>query len=176
MGTVEAGVLVGFERVNSVPENCYYCDQLTQRRENLAIGLRTVHGYRFFPYLFIGAGVGLDRYTGLFQTYLPLFTRFQSEFLKRKVTPFIAADIGYSFLLQEDIPQGYRKIDQKGGVYFSGSLGVRIYTKGRASVSFGAAYTIHQSHSSFAPEQIQDFFYSIQRTYQRLHLFAGVMF
>jgi len=178
MGSVEAGVLIGFEKVYSIPENCYYCEQLAQRRENIAISLRTVHGYRFFPYLFIGGGVGFDRYTGHFQSYVPLFARLQSEFLKGKITPFVSVDAGYGFLVQENESEGlvYTRKPNLGGVYVATAAGVRFYTQSRVSVALTLGYSLQKSRSTFRYEYEGSPVYDIYRTYQRMTAGVGVVF
>ncbi len=176
MGSVEAGLLVGFEKVYAIPENCYYCEHLGQRKENLAVSLRTVHGYRFFPYLFVGGGVGFDRYTAIFQSYVPLFVRLQSEFLKKKITPFVAVDAGYSFLVQFSKQENIVYTKNEGGVYVAAMGGVKVYTRSRAAVSFQLGYTMHRSATVFHYQNIQDFYYTINRTLQRMSVGVGVSF
>ncbi len=176
MGSVETGVLIGFEKVYSIPDNCYYCEQLAQRRENIAISLRTVHGYRFFPYLFVGGGAGFDRYTGHFQSYVPLFARLQSEFLKRKITPFVSVDAGYGFLVQENKQEGLKFTRSQGGVYVATAAGVRFYTQSRISVTLNVGYALQKSRSTFRYEYEGSPVYDIYRTYQRMTAGVGVVF
>ena len=178
MGSVEAGVLIGFEKVYSIPDNCYYCESVAQRRENIAISLRTVHGYRFFPYLFVGGGVGFDRYTGHFQSYVPLFVRLQSEFLKGKITPFVSVDAGYGFLVQENKQEGlvFTKKPNLGGVYVATAAGVRLYTRSRASIALSMGYALQKSRSTFEYEYEGSPIYDIYRTYQRMTVGVGVVF
>jgi hypothetical protein len=178
MGSVETGVLVGFEKVYSIPKNCYYCDDLAQRRENIAISLRTIHGYRFFPYLFIGGGVGFDRYTGHFQSFVPLFCRVQSEFLKRKITPFASVDAGYGFLVQENESESlvFTRKPNYGGVYVATSAGVRFYTQSRVSVALNIGYAVQKSRSTFRYDFEGSPVFDIYRTYQRMTAGVGIMF
>ena len=178
MGSVAAGVLIGFEKVYSIPDNCYYCESIAQRRENIAISLRTVHGYRFFPYLFVGGGVGFDRYTGHFQSYVPLFVRLQSEFLKGKITPFVSVDAGYGFLVQENKQEGlvFTKKPNLGGVYVATAAGVHLYTRSRASIALSMGYALQKSRSTFEYEYEGSPIYDIYRTYQRMTVGVGVVF
>lgn len=56
----------------------------------------TTHGVQFNPYLYVGAGAGVrlgDDYTSI-----PLYGSVRYTILKKKVTPFIDAKIGYSIL------------------------------------------------------------------------------
>ena len=54
----------------------------------------TTHGFQFNPYLYVGAGAGIrlgDSYTAI-----PIYADVNYTMLKKKVSPFIDAKIGYS--------------------------------------------------------------------------------
>ena len=56
----------------------------------------TTHGVQFNPYLYVGAGAGVrlgDDYTAI-----PIYADVKYTILKKKVSPFIDAKIGYSVL------------------------------------------------------------------------------
>lgn len=56
----------------------------------------TTHGVQFNPYLYVGAGAGVrlgDSYTAI-----PIYADVRYTILKKKVSPFIDAKIGYSVL------------------------------------------------------------------------------
>ncbi|MDN0050556.1 hypothetical protein QVO10_14430 [Bacteroides gallinaceum] len=56
----------------------------------------TTHGFQFNPYLYVGAGAGIrlgDSYTAI-----PIYADVNYTMLKKKVSPFIDAKIGYSLL------------------------------------------------------------------------------
>ena len=55
----------------------------------------TTHGFQFNPYLYVGAGAGIrlgDSYTAI-----PIYADVNYTMLKKKVSPFIDAKIGYSY-------------------------------------------------------------------------------
>lgn len=78
-----------------------------------AFSLSTSHGYQFNPYLFIGAGIGIDYYRELETTMLPIFADLKVNFIKNDITPFFRARLGYSLI-------------DGTGVYFNPTIGVDI--------------------------------------------------
>lgn len=178
MGNVGLRSQFGFEKTFARPDDCYYCEEEveTSGDNNFSVGVKTVHGWRFSNYLFTGAGGGVERNFAYKQTFVPVFLQLQSELLKRKITPFISAEVGYSFLIQEKKEQYLSYSKSKGGVYFSAAFGARIYTQSLASFFFSAGYLFHQSKSEWRFQYSPDYLYRIERVYERLQLSLGVMF
>jgi hypothetical protein len=85
-------------------------DRITMQSRNLTYGFDMAAGYRFCPQLVVAAGFGGHAYTSLtatvsggplrtaYTTSVPVFLRFRSDFLDRKVSPYIQMDLGYSFV------------------------------------------------------------------------------
>jgi len=101
--------------------------------------LSTTHGYQFSPYLFLGAGVGMqikdltqnNFNLGLdFDALIPVFVDFRANFNKKKISPFGLFRLGYLANTNKDL---------NGGVYLNPSLGYRfgIYKKLAINVSLG---------------------------------------
>ena len=84
-------------------------DRISMQSRNLTYGIDMAAGYRFCPQLVVAAGFGGHAYTSLtatvsggplrtaYTTSVPVFLRFRSDFLDRKVSPYVQMDIGYSF-------------------------------------------------------------------------------
>ena len=85
-------------------------DRITMQSRNLTYGFDMAAGYRFCPQLVVAAGFGGHAYTSLtatvsggplrtaYTTSVPVFLRFRSDFLDRKVSPYAQLDLGYSFV------------------------------------------------------------------------------
>lgn len=76
-------------------------------RGNWFSGMQTTFGYKFNPHLGVGGGAGIERFTNLPTydyytanfTFLPVYAELRYTFLKSKVSPVIALDAGYKFLI-----------------------------------------------------------------------------
>ena len=144
--------------------------------DDFGISLHTVNGYQVWPYLFAGAGVGIDRMVSYKQTFSPFYLRVASEFLKKKVTPYVFCDVGYSVMWKQKNTD-YISYQNKGGLYVSCGGGVRIYTRSRASVILSVAYKRNNSETKWWYTQYDvGTTYDIKRTYQRLSMNVGVTF
>ena len=101
-------------------------DRIGTSSRNLTYGLDMAAGYRFCPQLVVAAGFGGHAYTSLtttvsggplrtaYTTSVPVFLRFRSDFLDRKVSPYVQMDLGYSFafLYSRDAGQKIRCNDK----------------------------------------------------------------
>lgn len=97
----------------------------------MGYGLMSSHGYQINPYVYVGAGLGVNIYTmDNFETgvALPIFANFRVNFTKTKVSPFLDAKIGYSV------------VDLK-GLYLSPSFGVRIGLKDNLGLNIMVGYS-----------------------------------
>jgi hypothetical protein len=177
MGLVEFRSLIGFEKTHTRPDYCPYCDEVVSSGENnFSLGIKTVHGWRFSRWLFTGVGAGVERYLFHRQTFAPVFLQLQSEFLKRKITPFVTSEIGYSFLAQEWKDSNIKYLKSMGGIYFGATAGVRIYMLSKGSFFFHAGYVLHRSSSEWQYQYSDRLTYKIDRFYQRLNVGLGTIF
>lgn len=82
----------------------------------LYTSLLTSFGYRFNPYFYLGAGVGI-MYSKEYDDdpLIPLYVNFRFNLNKKKISPFIDYKLGYSFFTTDDY-------DIRGGVYDDGGL------------------------------------------------------
>jgi len=155
---------------NNDPYNGY-----TENGDDIGLSLQTINGYQFWPYLFVGGGIGIDRFITYQQTFTPLFLRVSSEFIKRKVTPYVYLDAGYSFMWKQPTSDGGNYTTNTGGTYVAAGGGLRVYTRSRASVILSAGYKMNKSSSTYNDGYAADYS-SISRVYQRFVMNIGVSF
>ena len=130
-------------------------------------GMQTICGYRLNPYISIGGGVGIERYVGMDMydtltanlTLLPVFGEIRYTILKKKVSPVIALQGGYKFMInesstevttwKEDIFPGwaYRIYDEynyyhEGGFTFTIEAGVKAKVWQRFGIYLSANYSV----------------------------------
>jgi len=80
---------------------------------NLFSGMQTTFGYKFNPHLGIGGGLGIERFSDLPTysgysanfTFMPVFAEFRYTVLKGRVSPVIALQGGYKFLVNRPSSQ-----------------------------------------------------------------------
>ena len=169
----ELGILYNPNFKNS--SNSYYDYQYT---DDFGFSLHSVNGYQIWPYLYVGAGLGIERYVAKRETFIPIYLRVVSEFLKKRVTPYIFIDAGYAFMPQDEVTdlQYYRYYNRLGGLYLCVGGGLRIYTNSRASILLSAGYKRTNSGTQFQYNYDQAIDYEIKRMYQRLAVSVGVSF
>lgn len=168
----QMGFIYGVNLKNEEPT--YYYSNNNQ--DDFGLSIQTVNGYQFWPYLYVGGGIGIDRFSSYKQTFSPFFVRVASEFLKRKVTPYVFIDGGYAVMWKQK-NNDYQTFENKGGAYTSIGGGIRVYTRGRASVILSAAYRMNRSESKWwYTGDASGTYYQTKRTYQRMVVSAGVTF
>ena len=117
----------------------------------LSIGVQDIHGYRFNRQFSTGIGFGLHLYPGL--VFMPLFADFRFHFNKHGISPFVNAEIGYTFTQMEVLGFESSK-DYFGGLLVNPAIGVRFPVKNKFSfiMSFGYRYQevrIYAYHTYF---------------------------
>lgn len=167
----QLGLIYGVNLKSDDPYNYYNND-----KDDLGLSIHTINGYQLWPYLYVGAGVGIDRFISYKQTFSPFYVRVSSEFLKRKVTPYVFIDGGYSVMWKQR-SNDYQSFENKGGAYASAGGGIRVYTRSRASVLLSAAYRMNRSETKWWYTMWSDgSYYTIKRTYHRMVVGVGVTF
>lgn len=109
-------------------------------------GFSTSHGYQFFPYLYVGAGVGMQfitnvlnpenayiRYTRKTIIPIPVFADVRLDLYKYKFCPFIDMRIGKTF--------GNKAF----GLMFNPSVGCRIELKNNFAMNIGVGYSLQST-------------------------------
>jgi len=143
----------------------------------VAFSFRNTTGYRFFDFLNVGAGVGIERYETL-ALNLPFFGEVSGNILNRRFTPVYFVQAGYGLGIKT-APKGdeyYRVTGTKGGLMLAGGIGFagRIDRNTILRLNFGyrlqqAAYTAEvQPYNS--PMQVQ----TRSMSYHRLEM--GISF
>lgn len=143
----------------------------------VAFSFRNTTGYRFFDFLNVGAGVGIERYESL-ALNLPFFGEVSGNILNKRFTPVYFVQAGYGLGIKT-APKGdeyYRVTHAKGGLMLAGGIGFagRIDRNTILRLNFGyrlqqAAYTAEvQPYNS--PMQVQ----TRSMSYHRLEM--GISF
>jgi hypothetical protein len=146
--------------------------------DNVGVSVHTINGYQICPNLFIGAGVGMDRMLTFRRTFIPLYMRIQTELLKKRITPYLFGDIGYAFLVADQVQGhgGYSYYHRIGGVYTTLGGGIHIYTKGPLSYMIGVGYRRNYSEQKFGEAGYYNYSYDIKNMYQSLVTSVGLTF
>ena len=92
----------------------------------------TTHGYQFNPYLFVGGGVGVNRFLSEKAWGVPVFAKVRVDMFNKSISPFIDAKVGYS-------------ITNVNGFYFSPSLGCRFDNSNDFSITISFGYELQMS-------------------------------
>lgn len=120
-GYFSRGIYVGLDLSTGLAVN----GRVDTRRRNSCYGIDLAVGYRFMPQLAVAAGFGSMAYSNstntcndtvyreIENTCIPVFLRFRSDFLDRRVSPYVQMDLGYSFMLK------YAR-DDRGAVRYAG--------------------------------------------------------
>lgn len=96
----------------------------------------TSHGYQFNPYLFVGAGLGVDYHFDWETMFLPVFADIRGYFIDSRISPFLGVKIGYS------------PIDGS-GVYFNPSVGASFGMSGNFALNVSLGYNLQRSGMYF---------------------------
>jgi hypothetical protein len=158
---IDAGLLFGTKNSDVV--------SLTQ--------LHITQGYRFWPYLCIGVGVGIDHFDNYGNlNFVPLYAHIESNLVKSRITPFVFADLGYAFTwITTAESVGLALYRKQGGLYGSAGIGMRIHTQSRLAVKLALAYTHHEMRTQFNYSRSSDLFEQ-KLVLHRLGLLLGFSF
>ena len=130
-------------------------------------GMQTICGYKFNPYLGLGGGIGIERFPSL-PTYsiysanftlMPVFADLRYTVTKTKVSPVIAVDAGYKFLINIPSSQMVTWTDSiyppyawndyylydtylRGGFFFTIEVGVKARVYKRLGLFCSADYSL----------------------------------
>jgi len=104
-----------------------------------SVGIQTINGIQFSPYISAGLGLGINIYSNL--VTMPLFLGIRANMLDKRCTPFAAFDIGFSYSRKE-ITGGSFASDNKGGLMVSPGIGVKFFVipKMALNLSLGFRY------------------------------------
>lgn len=100
----------------------------------LGITMTIINGYQFNPHLSLGLGTGLNFYIEEERISMPLFADLRVSFLDKRVSPYIAMNLGYSFDLTNDF--------EPSGLLFLPMGGVRFKFSEKMSMNIGLGFGI----------------------------------
>lgn len=128
-------------------------------------GMQTSAGFRFNPYIALGGGIGLERYVNL-NTYetlsanfsmMPVFTELRYTMLDRTISPVVALQVGYKYMINEASSQvaywreagfassytDYHVYDyyHEGGMAFTVEGGVKMKVYNRLGLYLAVSYS-----------------------------------
>ena len=109
------------------------------------VSLLTSHGYQFNPYIFMGAGLGINYYHETASANVPVFTHLKGTFMKGRIVPFAELKIGYA-------------LAEVTGFYMNPSVGCRMGINKRIGFNFCLGYEVQQTELYFYNDQTS--FYS----------------
>lgn len=137
-GFLEWSSSVGSDKLGSIN---FDGSVLTYRENTFYTGISTSHGYQIDNMFFVGAGLGMEYYSGLGNWLAPLFVQGRADFLFGKFTPFGDLRLGYN-------------VTDGGGVYVSPTIGYRFNWGRKVGVNLGlgmsvAGYTVDYYEGSF---------------------------
>lgn len=156
---------------------------IVSERGNLFSGMQSSVGYKFNPHLGIGGGVGIERFTNLptYDAYstnftlMPVFAEIRYTMLKSRVTPVIALQCGYKFLInrpwsQTDytswwlypglvINESYIWDEyDRGGMFLTGEIGVNFRIYQRFGIYAALTYSLWSVTGKHYHEIVQTIF------------------
>ena len=141
---------------------------------NSAISFQSAAGYKLNPYFRFGGGAGVDHYTDYDNTFLTVFGRVAGDMLPNWITPVYFLDEGYGFMFEKDAPNSSTETkDSKGGWMIHAGVGVKFYTRSKASFTLLTGYKVQKSQRDYT---YYDYSYHEDRTYSRLTFGMGVSF
>ncbi|HNW90716.1 MAG TPA: hypothetical protein PKN48_13730 [Bacteroidales bacterium] len=110
--------------------------------EDYDFGIQTINGYKFNRHLSLALGIGAYFKAKSF----PLFVDFRYNFLKSKVTPFLALDLGYCIFTGNDFITG--KPEVNGGLLVAPAFGLKFFISPKTAINIGVGYWMQQSEWS----------------------------
>lgn len=115
-------------------------------RSKSRMGFSTSHGYQVLPYLYVGAGVGMQFITNMLDpsegvwsykrktfTPIPVFADVRLDLYKYKFTPFVDVRVGKTFG------------DKAFGLMFNPSVGCRIALKNSLALNVSLGYSMQST-------------------------------
>lgn len=87
----------------------------------------------------LGAGIGVTKFKGADDAYVPIYLSFSFLKFQKKPSPYINMQIGRG-VYQTNTKLGSTYIDTKAGLYLSGGLGICISASRKAALVISANY------------------------------------
>ena len=136
------------------------------------VGLSYSMGKMLRPSLGVGGGAGAYIYGG--EALLPIFAEAQWTMGDRAVTPVYRLRAGYSLLLSDNEDDfGIDDYQERGGLFFNPSIGLRFPTRGGTDLILSAGYHVARYYSHY---KIADYEETTRTWFRRLHFGFNIRF
>lgn len=142
-------------------------------RTDWGLMLHTVNGYQFNRFLYTGIGLGVEKNISYRENFAPIYARVAFDMLKKKATPYIFSDIGYAFNWSKENKDRIDNYNNKGGLYFSTGIGIRVFNSSKVSVTTAISYKRTTTISTFETWQGNA---KQTMVYNRVGISAGLSF
>lgn len=137
--------------------------------------LTTINGFSVEPGFCIGMGITYNNYDISSDlkdiSFLPVFLDIRSHFHHKRVAPFIKMDIGYNFLLSGKGDTDWHGTLEKGGLFLSPGLGLRIFINDHIQITTSIEYSLEKVLYSYQGTQ-----YTYQNNLKFLKINLGIGF
>lgn len=119
--------------------------------ETSGSAFQTVIGYRFRYLFHVGAGAGIDAFTGV--RTVPLFAAFSADLSRRKTTPFcfLYAGAAFPWMMESQYQGGVTPAKNLAGPYLQAGVGQKIRLGGNASLQLSLGYTLAKEQVIYDP-------------------------
>ena len=149
-------------------QNSYYEDShFDEINNNPSVGIQSINGYQFSPYLSAGLGLGVNVYTGV--VLMPVFIGVRANFMDKRVTPFLALDAGFAYSRKELIG-GSLASDDKGGLMVCPAAGVKFFVIPKMALNLSLGFR-YQEIEVYGDSYYQYSYVGTQYTKHSLRLF-----
>lgn len=108
------------------------------------IGIQANFGYRIIPQIYVGSGLGVERYLDLEETHMPIFFTFRFDFINSRITPFFSTNIGYAVAWIDDF-----EVDNYGGFMIEPGIGVRFNFSKNFGMNISTTFKYQKLTGSF---------------------------
>lgn len=113
----------------------------------VSTGFTTSHGYQFNNWLYVGGGTGFiynlnwkdlkaTNYNDKSRYVIPLFAEVRFDAKWKRFTPYFSTQIGAN-------------VAERGGLYFSPTIGYRFNWGRKSAINFGLGVTVYGNTSSY---------------------------
>ena len=110
--------------------------------------VNVINGGQFSPYFYLGGGIGLRYYFDAEATLVPVFIHARTNILDKKVSPYFAFSIGYTF----DASYDFEGV----GLLLSPSTGVTFNVSKKVNLNVGVTYEM-QSMEFYSGDYYYDY-------------------
>lgn len=134
--------------------------------------LQNVFGYRFFRWLGVGIGTGVDIYNDYQVPISPVYLRLEGQVLSQPITPIYYVEAGHGFMWHREINEW---TTQENGPMWSAGAGVRFGTPGSVALQFTAGFK-SQKLTTITDYEWDDGINIMTELYRRISLRFGITF